>query len=222
MSQLEHRIRSVLTRRPEIEKSYRHGLINRRALARYLVRSGVAEPAQMEAVVATLRRYEFGPGEKEPEDLFRDVRVSLKDKILILDFEKEKALLQRLERLIGHIDYDRGDTLKVVVGTSSFKLFIDRRKERALDYLFQQFKVRARLDHITELSLMFPEEAIRTRSIIAVLARELALHDIVITELLTASPELLIYLKDEYVPKAYEVVRELQRPVVAGRPRRGG
>ncbi len=221
MSQSEQRIRALLARKPEIEKAYGYGLVNRRALARYLIRLGVAEPSELEAVVATLRRHDFGRPGKEPEDLFREVRVSLKDRILILDFEKERALLKRLERLISEIDYDRGDTFKVVVGTSSLKLFIDRKKEKALSSLFQPFKLRARLDRITELSLMFPEEAIRTRSVLAVLARELALNDIVITELLTASPELLIYLKDEFVPKAYEVVRELQQPS-GGRARGGG
>jgi len=209
MSQIEQRFQSVLSREPEIEKCVRKGLVNRRALARYLVGQGVGTRDQFDAVVATIRRHDFGEETREVRSLFDDVRVSLKDRILILDFEKEKELLRRLERLIPHIDYDRGDTLKVVVGTSSIKLFIDEAKEKELGSIFDRFAVRDRVDHVSEISMLFREEAARTGGILSIITREIALHDIVVSEFLTSSPELLMYVKDQYVAKAYEVVRHL-------------
>ncbi|HEV2230630.1 MAG TPA: hypothetical protein VGS18_00380 [Thermoplasmata archaeon] len=202
----------MLGRQPEIEKCYQLGLVNRRALARYLIQRGAAEPNQFDAVLGALRRHEFANVADEGRDLFPEIRVGLKDRIVILDFEKEKALLQRLERLIAQIDYDRGDTFKVVIGTGSIKLFLDRGKERALRGLFDRFQVRNRHDGITEMSLIFPDDATKRRGVLAVIARELAVHDVVVTELLTASPELLIYVRDEFVAAAYEVIRGLQRP----------
>lgn len=206
---MEQAFRSHLARRPEIEKCYRLGLINRRALARHLIAAGVAERRQMDAVVAMLRRYEFGAEEEVTRDLFPAMRISVKDRVLVLDFAKDKELLRRLERLIAQIDYDRGDTLKIVVGTSSIKLFVDQAKEAALRPLFERFTVKHRLDHLSELSLLFPEEAVRTRGVLSVIVRELAVRDIVVTELLTASPELLIYLREEYVVAAYGLLRSL-------------
>jgi hypothetical protein len=210
MSQIEQRFQSVLNREPEIEKCYRKGLVNRRALARYLVAQGVASNDQFDAIVATIRRHDFSEEGREVRSLFKDIRVSLKDRILILDFEKQKELLQRLESMISHINYDRGDTLKIVVGTSSLKLFIDQAKEKELGSLFDRFVVRQRIDHVSEISMLFPEEAARTRGILSIITRETDLNNIVISEFLTASPELLIYVKDQYVAKAYEVVRRLQ------------
>jgi hypothetical protein len=210
MSQIEQRLQSVLGREPEIEKCYRKGLVNRRALARYLVARGVATNAQFDAVVAAVRRHDFGTEGKPVRSLFDKVRVSLKDRILILDFEKQKELLRRLERVISHIDYDRGDTLKVVMGTSSLKLVIDEARERELAPLLGHFAVRNRIDHVSEISMLFPEEASVTRGVLSVITRELALNDIVVSELLTSSPELLVYVRDQYVSKAYEVVRRLQ------------
>ena len=210
MSQIDQRFQSLLSREPEIEKCYRKGLVNRRALARYLVARGVASNDQYDAVVATIRRHDFGEEGTEVWSLFDDIRVSLKDRILILDFEKQKELLRRLERMISHIDYDRGDTLKVVVGTSSLKLFIDQAKEKALGSIFDRFEVRSRIDNASEISLLFPEDAGNTRGILSVITREMALNDIVISEFLTASPELLIYVKDEHATRAYEIVRRLQ------------
>lgn len=210
MSQLENRFDALLARRPEIEKCYREGLINRRALARFLIAQGIGDRAAFDAVVATIRRHDFGPADRAARDLFREVRVSLKDRVLILDFEKEKELLQRLERLFARIDYDRGDTLKIVVGTSSIKVVVDQSKEAGLRDLVGRSRIRERLDRVSEISLRFPEDAARTKNVLGVITRELALHDVVVAELLTASPELLIYVQDEYVTRAYEVVRTLQ------------
>jgi len=210
MSQIEQRLQTVLNQEPEIEKCYRKGLVNRRALARYLVRRGVATHGQLDAVVATIRRHDFAGEGREVRSLFDEVRVNLKDRILILDFEKEKELLRRLERTIAHIDYSRGDTLKVVVGTSSVKLFLDQAREKELSSVFDRTMIRERIDRVSEISLLFPGEAASTRAVLSFITRELSLNDIVISELLTASPELLIYVKDQYAAKAYEVVRRLQ------------
>ncbi len=210
MSQIELRIRDLLGRHPEIEKCHREGLVNRRALARYLIANGVGGPNDFDAVVASLRRYDFGDFERMGTELFPATRVTLKDRILIIDFEKEKALLQDLQKIIGQFEYDRGDTLKFVVGTASIKLFVDQGKEPTIRSLLTRYKVRRRLDRFSEISMMFPEVATETKGVLAVLTREFALNDVVIAELLTASPELLIYVKDEHVAKAYEIVRRLQ------------
>ena len=210
MTQMEQRVIALLNREPEIEKSYRKGLINRRALARYLVARGVADRSQFDAVLATVRRHDFGGALDDPSPMFRDVRVGLKDRIVILDLAKEKELLRHLERVIAHIDYDRGDTLKIVVGTSSLKLFLDEAREGALAPVLGRFKIRNRFDRVSEISMMFPDAASRTRNILSVITRELALSEVVIAELLTTSPELLLYIEDAHVPRAYETIRRLQ------------
>jgi hypothetical protein len=210
MSHIELGIRTVLGRHPEIEKCYQEGLINRRALARYLIANGVGGPDDLDALVAALRRHDFGALARKGAELFPQIRVTLKDRIMIIDFEKEKALLQDLQKVIGQFEYDRGDTLKLVVGTASIKLFVNEGKETALRSLFTRYTVQRRLDRLSEISMMFPEAVTETRGVLAVLTRELTLNDVVLMELLTASPELLIYVRDEHVAKAYEIIRRLQ------------
>jgi len=212
----------VLGRHPEIEKCHHSGLLNRRALARYVIENGGGNPSDLEAVVACLRRYDFGDVEGGGPDLFPKVRVTLKDRIMIVDFEKEKALLRDLQRILGEFEYDRGDTLKFVVGTGAIKLFVDQSKEPAIRPLLTRYQVRRRLEGLSEISMMFPSAASETRGVLALLTRELALNDVVLAEFLTASPELLLYVRDEHVAKAYEVVRRLQgTPSVPDVVRRG-
>lgn len=213
MSQIEQTFRQLLSRKPEIEKCYAEGLVNRRALARYLIKHTSANKNQINAVIAMLRRFDFREPEKtakETIDLLKQVRMHLKDKILILDFEKDKALLQSLQKVVAHINYDRGDTLKIVVGTMSITLYLDEKKYHEIKEVVDRFTLQHKWKNISEISLIFPEEAIKTKGIFATITRELVLHDINIIEMLTASSELLIYLKEGQVIKAYEIIKRFQ------------
>ena len=64
--------------------------------------------------------------------------------------------------------------------------------------------------NISEISIIFPEKSIKEEGVLSTITKELVVNNIIITELLTASPELLIYLKDEYVLKAYEILKRMK------------
>ncbi len=105
------KIWKFLSKKPEIETCYQEGLINRRSLARYLTKHGIAKNNQLQAVIAMLRRFQFKEPTKQTKDLFPKTKINIKDNIIILDFEKEKALVEKLQNLIANTNYDRGDTL---------------------------------------------------------------------------------------------------------------
>jgi hypothetical protein len=211
MSQLEQNFRQYLSTHPETEKCYVSGLINRRSLARHLINQHIAASNQLEAVIAMLRRFEFKKERKERSDYFEDIKVNIKDKILILEFEKDKQLMQKLQNLIAHTSYDKGDTLKIVIGTAAIKIFIDKENEDKLKDLFRQFKLKNRFDMISELSIMFSDKATNAKGILSTITTELYINDVSINELLTGAPELLIYLKEDYVIKAYEIIKRLAK-----------
>ncbi|MBI2665391.1 hypothetical protein HYX12_02095 [Candidatus Woesearchaeota archaeon] len=211
MSQIEQDFRQFLSKKPEIENCYQDGLINRRSLARHLIKQGIAKSNQVEAVIAMLRRFNFKEQKKQAKDLFSKTRINIKDNIMILSFEKEKELVHKLQRLIANTNYDRGDTLKIVVGSSSIKIFFDEENEERVKNILDHFKLQSKFSNISEISVMFPEEAIKELGVISTITKELTMNEIVISELLTASPELLIYLKEEYVLKAYDILKRLQK-----------
>ncbi len=210
MSQIEQSFRMLLSKQPEIEKAYVEGLINRRALARYLVKKGIVKSNQLEATIAMLRRFEFRKIGKESLDLLKKIKVSIKDRIAILDFEKDKELLHCLQQVLKHINYDQGDTLKIVVGSSSITLYIDDKKYHEVRDLVQAFPIKHKFVNISEVSVQFPKEAMYTKGVFSTITRELVMNDIIVTEMLTASSELLIYVKAEYVLKVYEILKRFQ------------
>ncbi len=211
MSQIEHNFRQLLSKKPELEKCHRAGLINRRALARYLIKEGIAPGNQMEAIVAMLRRFPFREFAPEIKDIFKKTKITIKDNILIFDFAKEKELVRQLQKIVSAVNYDRGDTLKLVIGTTAVKVFADRENEKLIKEYFSNFKLRHKIEHISEVSILFPDEAITMKGIISTVTQELALDDIIITEMVTATPELILYVKEEFVLKVYELLKRLQK-----------
>ncbi|MBS3135751.1 hypothetical protein J4401_02215 [Candidatus Woesearchaeota archaeon] len=210
MSQIEQNFRLFLSRNPEIEKCCQNGLINRRSLARRIIDDGIANKNQLDAAIAMLRRFDYGKEEKGSEGIFKNVKVTIKNNILIASFEKSKEIVRKAPQIMAHINYDRGDTLKVVVGSTQLKVFIDAEKQKIMDELFSGYKVLHRDKNISEISMQFPDISIKTKGIISVITRELLVHGVNITELLTASPELLVYVNEEYVLKSYEIINALR------------
>ncbi|MFO8015875.1 MAG: hypothetical protein R6U32_02115 [Candidatus Woesearchaeota archaeon] len=209
MSYIEQKFRQYLSRNPEIEECYQKGLINRRSLARYLISRGIAKPNQLEAVIAMLRRYRFKPLSKDTRDMFKNIKIRIKDRISIMDFEKSKELLEKLQNVIATTDYDKGDTLKIVVGSNSIKVFIDQEKESNLKPVFEHSRLKNHFTGISEISIVFPESVIKTKGTLSTITRQLSMNNIPVTEFLTSSPELLIYVKEEHVMKLYEIIKGL-------------
>ncbi|MBN2566694.1 hypothetical protein JXB02_01255 [Candidatus Woesearchaeota archaeon] len=209
MSQMEQDFRLFLSSRPEVTKCYLQGLINRRALARHLMKEGVVKQGRLDAAIAMLRRYGFPATQGAPKSLFSAVRVTIKDKVLVLDYAKDRRLLEALKGLFSRIDFDAGETLKVVVGTSSIKLFIDSHNEGLAGEVLSGFRPRKRFSGVSEMSLLFPEAAISTKGVVSTITTELSLNDIVVTEILTATPELLVYLSSDDALTAYAIIKRL-------------
>jgi len=211
MSQIEQAFRQFLAKAPDIHKSYQRSLINRRSLARYLIQQRVVRGNQLEATIAMLRRFDFAPLKDKELPKMKFSRISLKDNLLILEFEKEKSLLTEVQSFMTHINYDAGDTFKIVIGSSSITLFIDKEKEKSLA-LLKKYVPRKKNTNISEISLLFTPKVEETKGTLAIITREFLLNDILIVELLTSSFELLIYLHEKDVTKAYEILKRLQEP----------
>lgn len=203
MSQIEQDFRRYLNSNPEVEHCYALGLVNRRGMARHLIKNNIAKSSQLEAVIAMLRRFKFkSPIVRNP---VRDIRTSIKDGIMVLNFEKEGGLLNELYKLSDKVP--AADTLKIVVGSSSIKLFLDSYNEKKITHLIKNYKLKKKLKNLSEISLLFPKDAIKQKGVLSGIIRDLSVNDIAIVELITNSPELLIYLNEKNSLKAFELMR---------------
>ncbi|MAG08501.1 hypothetical protein CMO89_03440 [Candidatus Woesearchaeota archaeon] len=211
MTNINFLLQDFFNRNPDIAKARNKDLVNRRALAKYIIKHETLDKNKIEALITALRRFEV---KKESEDnlssLFKEINITTKDNIIIINLEKNEQVLEDLSKVIPLINFSKNETLKIVQGSLSVKLFIDNFNLKKIKDIFLEKNILRIHKEIAELSLIFPEKAIKTKGIISYVTSQLLINDINIIELLTCTPELIIYVEEKSLVKAYESIKRLK------------
>jgi hypothetical protein len=210
MSDLEQGFQSYVNRHPEVRAAF--GLLNIRALARAFMSEEHIEGRHLEAVVATIRRAEIKPiVSSAGKKMFHEIKISTKDEIVILDYEKSKGIVERIEHIVSKFDYDKNETLKVVIGSHSVKIIVDSSKAGFVKEELGRGNLLKEYKHTSEISLLFSSKALDEKGIVAYVSSELLLGGINIREMVTCTPELIIYVEEEESLRAYEILKRIKR-----------
>lgn len=212
MSQLEQKFNLFLSRYPEIRALFFDKLINIRALARKFIEEENIKKKQIEAVIAMIRRSKIEPLiSYTKKEIFSDIKISVKDEISILDYEKSKEILEKLKSIISKIDYDKNETLKVAVGSHSVKIIVDSSKVKSVIKELGEKGVIKKYSSISEMSMLFSSKAKDEKGVVAYVTSQLLLNGINIQEIITCTPELIIYVDEEQSLKTYEVLKNIKK-----------
>jgi len=202
-------LQNFFAKNPDVRKARNKGLVNRRALAKYIVEKEKLNVNKYEALVTALRRFEVEPATEEALKVVKDITVSTKSNIAIIYLEKNEAVLKNVLEFTKNINFNKNETLKFVQGSLSFKVFIDESKVKVLAELFSKKEILKIQHNIAELNLIFPPKAPEIKGTISYLTSELAISEINITEMLTGDPEFMFYVKEEDLLKTYETIKRL-------------
>ena len=214
MTQIEQAVEHFFTKNPDVRKAVSKALVNRRALARYIIKTEDLDINSTEAIVSALRRYKISKEEiKELSDLFNQLKINTKDKICIVSLEKSYATLQKIQKILANINYTKNETLKIVDGATTLRVFIDETSLKKFEDLFSNKEILKIYKNIAEITLTFPEIAIKTKGIVAYVASELSINNINIIEILTSTPELIIYIGQKDLLKTYETLESLRQSI---------
>ena len=212
MTQINGILQDFLNRNPDIRGARNKGLVNRRALAGYIARKEGISTNKIEAIVTALRR--VGIDKEEPADLtrlFRGITITTKDKIAVVSLEKSDPTLQKIQKVLSKVSYAKNETLKLVEGSSAIKLYIDQFNLGKIRDIFAANEIRKIQKDIAEINMFFPETANKTKGIVAYVASQLAIEDINMVEMLTGTPELIIYVDENDLLKAYNAIQRMKR-----------
>lgn len=212
MSQIERIVYEYMMANPAILEAYEQDLINRRALARKIIeQESTLKKNQFDAVVAMLRRLDIKKDTTNSKISLKGVRVLIKDNVAILNLQKSKELIKSLERVLAKISYEKNETFKMVIGNSSIKVFVDEKNLALLDPVTTKKDIIYSHKNISEISLQFPKKTSESKGVLSYLTTSLAINDVVVEEFLSCSPELLIYVRDDFSLKAYEMIKKMQK-----------
>lgn len=212
MAQIELLLRDFFNKHPDIKQARKKGLVNRRALARYIVRAEHLEHTTIDALISVLRRFdtEKAKDEEQFNKLLAEVTISTKENIAILALKKSARAVEKLPKVISCVDYSKGEILKIVQGALSLKIFIDEINLKAVKEIFDDKDIIGIIKNIAELNILFPKEAMESKGVLSYIASQLAMEGINLIELITCTPELTLYVEKKHLLKAYEALWNLE------------
>ncbi|MDI6737181.1 MAG: hypothetical protein QME12_01550 [Nanoarchaeota archaeon] len=217
MAQIELLVRDFFNKHPDIRQARKKGLVNRRALARYIVKAEHLEHTTIDALISVLRRFdtEKAKDEEQFNKLLAEVTISTKENIVILTLKKSPRAIEKLAKVISCIDYSKGEILKIVQGALSLKIFIDESNLKAIKEIFDDKDIISIMKNLAEINILFPKEAMEAKGVLSYIASQLAMEGINLIELITCTPELTLYVEKKHLLKAYEALWKLEESAKA-------
>jgi len=219
-------VRETIERDGSIKLGLARGLINERALARY-IQKATHERYTFEALVSAIRRYPIQESMKARTVTGRLIRkIGLKNSISVVLLRNRAELQPILAKFAGELDHAGGDTFRIIATAKVVKLEIDSKNADDLLARVQRGDLLQRWDNMAEISVETSEELRETPGIIASLFTELAMHGVSVLEHSSVDEPPKIGDKSQgwakYIPydifiieerdamKAYEVLQRLR------------
>jgi predicted regulator of amino acid metabolism with ACT domain len=208
-------IRSIVERAIEqdaaIKKGLARGIINVRALARFIQRK-LGLTTSLDAIISAIRRYPLEEKIKkfgEADDLLKRCRFTMKNRVVDVCLVKDTNVQKKISEIVPIINFDRGEVMRVVSGVESIKMILD---EKNLDRVLRHFQKSEIIDvtkNLSEITISISREAERRPGIVSKIATEFALNDINLVEIMSCAPELIIVVNEKDSLKAYGLLEEL-------------
>ncbi len=218
MTNLVHEVWKIIEKEPSIQLDLQRDLINVRALARYVAKqlSYKGIDTTEDAVISAIRRY---PQDNQFKNRFENAYkiversvLSTKSHIVNIALAKGYESQEILPKLFSLINFERGETLRMVEGEESIKVIIDEKNlEKALELIPKKAILKVQ-KNLAEINMHLHPEAVKTPGIILVITTEFILNNVNIYELMSCVPEMLIFVEEKDLLRAYQILFEMCHP----------
>ncbi len=194
---------------PVIKKGLQRGIINSRALARYILEAKGVD-STLDAILGIVRRYPLGSeNDNRHQQVFKDCEIATRNKVADMAVENGPDIMRRIADFASTIRTTRGENLRVTVGFRSIRVIAD---EKALESFRQTLRPKDIISYsngLAEISLLFPPESRGTKGIIAKISSELALNDVNLVGIICNSPEDILLVTEADAPRALEALQRM-------------
>ncbi len=215
MAEIPFETWKIVEKDPSIQLCLQRDLINIRALARYVAKQLEAKGIETteDAVISAIRRY---PKDSRFKNRFEHARevvgqssLSIRSHIVNIAVANGKEAQEAIESIFSIINFERGETLRIVQGEESIKILIDEKNlEKVLKLIPKNIIIKTQ-KNLAEVNMHLHPEAVNTPGIVFAIASDLLLNNVVMYEIMSCVPEMLIFVEEKDLLKAHQVLFEL-------------
>lgn len=197
-----------------IRRGLTRGLLNTRALAKY-IHDNLGHPATLDAIISAIRRYEAKEEAKDDikkrYQLIAAAKVSSRTRMVSMLFRKEMDVRKSLVSLYNKIDFSKGDVLRILEVSQFIKVITDEANLEKIHELFPKKEIISTEKRLGEISLVYNEEVANTPGVFAALSGELALSGISIIDGVICGNEHIFIVNEDDLMKALEAMHRIRK-----------
>lgn len=202
-------VESALERDPVIKKGLERGIINSRALARFIQEVDGVD-ATPDAILGIIRRYPLERKKSVPHRMtMKDCEITMRTRVGDLALEKGPDTMRRISHFASSIKSTKGQNLRILTGLRHIRVIAD---QKALDQFRHEFldkEIIGYSENLIEISLLLTPETEQTRGIYAKITSELALNDVNLVGIWCCAPETVLIVNEEDGLKAIEALQRM-------------
>ena len=189
-------VRKVVERDGVVRNGLARGLVNHRALARWI--QSTSDGASFDAILSAIRRYPIRQSSARRQVLGRMIlKLSLKNGVTVLSLKNEREVQKAVARFSEGVNYANGETFRVVSSMEAVSVTLDSKNSAGLESLVPKSVVLRKLEHMAELVVSMGIEIEKESGVISTIASELAMNDVNVRQLTSVGPGRILVLVDE-------------------------
>jgi hypothetical protein len=212
MTNINQKVWEFINQDPTIKNAMSYGIINKRALANYIKKQKNMEK-NLDAIISAIRRYNIQQYDnmflKAKTKIIPNIDLSTRSNIVNVILSKDTEIQKLIPEFFSIIKYDRGDVLRIIQADESIKVLINEKNLKKIVKILPKTKIFSIKKNLAEINIHFIKDAIDTPGVIAIISNEIAMNGVSIVEVLSCFPELLWYVYQHDLLKAYNVLYQL-------------
>jgi len=209
MADIRRRIERVIEADPVIKKGLQRGIVNSRALARYILDNEGLDSTP-DAILGIIRRYSLSDRESSDiRHIFKGCELSLRNKIAELEVEYHQDTMNRVAEFASNHKTARGENVKLVLGLRFIRVITDQNSLEGLRKTLQPGEIIGYSRDLTEITIHLPPAAHMTKGIVAKVTTELFLNGINLAGIVECAPELTLIVAEIDAPRALEALQRM-------------
>ena len=215
MPTVSHIVKKIVSEQPFVEEALGSGIISIANLAENMlprVEKELGKKVKQAAVVMAIRRYsdEIAEHRKKTKAFNYAGEIILKSNICDFTVVKSNTFLAKLKTIHNLVNFEKGDTLNVIVGNNQVSIIINEKYMQKLERFLSGEKILNKEKDLVSLTIIFTsDDFLHTPGIVFDIVRRLAWENINIYEIVSTMTELTFILSKNDSMKAYEVLQKL-------------